>query len=195
MPGLAVKQLQRDGLGPVELQVAAGETLALYGASGSGKTLLLRAIADLDPNQGEVTLGAHARNTLPAHRWRTLLAYVPPESHWWAETVGPHADEWDNGMLQALGFTPEVLDWEIRRLSSGERQRLALLRALSRQPAGLLLDEPTANLDQDNTHKIEALIRDYQRQHQAPVIWVSHDEAQRTRVAQRVGRMQGGRLQ
>jgi ABC-type iron transport system FetAB ATPase subunit len=195
MPGLTVRQLQREGLGPLDLEVAAGETLALFGASGSGKTLLLRAIADLDPNQGEVTLGEHSRDALPAHRWRTLLAYVPPESHWWAETVGPHADQWDSGMLQALGFGQEVLDWEIRRLSSGERQRLALLRALARQPAGLLLDEPTANLDQDNTLKIEALVRDYQQCHRAPVIWVSHDEAQRARVAQRTGRMHGGRLQ
>jgi len=195
MPTLAVRQLRREGLGPIELSVGEGETLALFGASGSGKTLLLRAIADLDPNEGEVTLVEQSRNDLSADRWRALLAYVPPESHWWADTVGAHADHWDDAMLAALDFRPEVLDWEVRRLSSGERQRLALLRALCREPAGLLLDEPTANLDQGNTLRIEALLSDYQQKHQAPIIWVSHDEAQRARVAQRVAHMHKGRLQ
>ncbi len=195
MASLVVEQLRRDGLDPVNLSVESGQTLALHGISGSGKTLLLRAIADLDPNQGRVRLGERLRHQMPAHRWRALVAYIPPESHWWYDRVAAHISNWDRGLLQQLGFEEDVLNWEIRRLSSGERQRLALARALSLQPAGLLLDEPTANLDQDNTLRVESLIKDYQQRQGAPAIWVSHAPAQRERIAGRVGEMVAGRLQ
>ena len=71
------------------------------------------------------------------------------------------------------------------RLSSGERQRLALLRLLSRNPKALLLDEPTANLDDVNQQRVEALVEAYRQAHGAPVLWISHDVAQQRRVATR----------
>lgn len=194
MASLVVEQLQRDGLGPIDLTVSPAQTLALHGASGSGKTLLLRAIADLDPNRGRARLGEQDRSALAADRWRALVMYVPPESHWWAERVETHAPRWDNEVFAALGFEQDVLGWEIRRLSTGERQRLALARALSTQPACLLLDEPTANLDHDNTLRVEALIEGYRQRHATPVIWVSHDPAQRDRVAEKVREMAAGQL-
>ena len=195
MPDLIVTALQRKGLGPVDLSVSAGEAFAIHGLSGSGKTLLLRAIADLDPNDGEIVLGDSTRGQLAAHQWRSLLMYVPPESHWWADTVRQHAELWEPTLLSALGFDNDVLDWQVRRLSNGERQRLALARALSAGPAGLLLDEPTANLDEMNTRRVEQLVNDYRKTHNAPVLWVSHDAAQRRRMAQREGEMVRGRLQ
>ena len=84
---------------------------------------------------------------------------------------------------------PDALDWEVARLSTGEKQRLALLRLLANQPRALLLDEPTASLD---PRKVEDLLHTYRQQHAAPVLWVSHDPAQRQRVAQRVLELKEG---
>ncbi|MFM1891551.1 MAG: hypothetical protein RLZ44_628 [Pseudomonadota bacterium] len=194
MAELRLAALQPQHLHPVDLRVAAGECLALHGPSGSGKTLLLRAIADLDPNRGEAWLDDVARSSLRAHQWRRRLGLVPAESHWWDETVGTHAAAWDHGLLERLGFPAAVLEWEVSRLSSGERQRLALARALANRPDALLLDEPTANLDADNTARLEELLAEYRRAHHTAVIWVSHDPAQRLRVAERSAVLQDGRL-
>ncbi len=194
MPALHIEHLERPGLQVADLHVPAGQVLCLHGPSGSGKTLLLRAIADLDPNQGRVRLGELIRDELPAPLWRRRIIYVPPEAHWWAETVRPHAARWPEDALDALGFAPEVLDWSVRRLSTGERQRLAVLRALARDPQALLLDEPTANLDPDNSARVERLLLDFARRQQAPLLWVSHDPAQRARVADAQRQLVGGRL-
>lgn len=191
---LIVEDLQRDGLGPLGFSVGEAQTLCLHGASGSGKTLLLRAIADLDPNEGEVSLGQQQRSQTPAHLWRQRVMYVAPEAHWWEDTVGDHATEWDFQLLATLGFAEDVLSWQVSRLSSGEKQRLGLLRALSCRPTALLLDEPTANLDPDNARRVEDLIRDYQAEVASPIVWVSHDPEQRTRVADQTLELRAGQL-
>lgn len=72
MSDLVIEQLQREGIGPIDLGVYAGTTCCLYGDSGSGKTLLLRAIADLDPNRARIRLGEAVRDDMPA--------YVPSEA-------------------------------------------------------------------------------------------------------------------
>jgi len=94
-----------------------------------------------------------------------------------------------------LGFDHTVENWEINRLSTGERQRLALLRALSRKPRVLLLDEPTANLDPDTTIAMEKVVQSYCSDSEAGYIWVSHDPQQRQRLGARQLTMLDGRLQ
>jgi ABC-type iron transport system FetAB ATPase subunit len=191
-PRLQLIGLHPPLLRPVDLSVQPGETLALHGPSGAGKSLLLRAIADLDPNEGEALLDGTPRSRFKAPDWRRAVMLVPAESHWWADSVRPHAEHWDDAMLQALGFETQVLDWETRRLSSGERQRLALARALTLRPSVLLLDEVTANLDDSNTERVEQLLRDYQRDTGAAILWVSHDPDQRARIARRQARVADG---
>jgi ABC-type iron transport system FetAB ATPase subunit len=192
---LSARDLAGPVFGPVSLDVAAGECVAVMGASGAGKSLLLRAIADLDPNDGDVALNGITRNAIPANVWRRQVALVPAESGWWADIVSEHfiAAPPDMGLLDALGLGPESLDWAVARLSSGEKHRLAILRALSLRPKALLLDEPTASLDETATERLEAVLRQ-QNADGIPVLLVTHDAAQAERLAACVITMAGGRI-
>ncbi|MCH8504430.1 MAG: ATP-binding cassette domain-containing protein [Ectothiorhodospiraceae bacterium] len=191
---LAIHDLDCGTLRRVSLTVEPGEIVCLSGPSGSGKTRLLRAIADLDAHGGEVMLGGSNQQRTPAHCWRGWVMLVPAESQWWAETVREHCLDLSEADLAALGFGPEVMDWSVSRLSSGEKQRLAVLRALSHQPEALLLDEPTANLDGDSTRRMESWLRERIRRERLPVIWVAHDPGQIARVADRHFRIDGEQL-
>jgi ABC-type iron transport system FetAB ATPase subunit len=93
-PLLQIRDLRTNILKPASLALAAGECVAVTGPSGAGKTLLLRAIADLDPNQGVVSLEGRDRSTIPGPEWRRLVGYVPAEPGWWTETVGEHFGDW-----------------------------------------------------------------------------------------------------
>ncbi len=180
---LEIRDVRRLHLGPISFGIDAGECVSLQGPSGSGKSLLLRAIADLDPHEGAVLLDGVAQDEMAGPVWRRRVGYLPAESGWWARTVGEHFDgEVDFG---AMRFGADVLDWEVRRLSTGERQRLALLRLLANAPEALLLDEPTANLDAAATEAVEAMVQQYRTQRGAPVLWVAHEGWQRRRVASR----------
>lgn len=196
MHQLRIQQLVTRHVGPIELAIAAAECVCIQGASGSGKTLLLRAIADLDPHRGELQLDGASCESLPAPEWRRLVALVVAESQWWSERVRDHFDRGVNPLWMAqLGLPDAAMDWELARCSTGERQRLALLRTLMQAPAVLLLDEPTGNLDQESTRRVEALLDEYRLQRQAALLWVSHDSAQIERVAQRSFLLDSGRLQ
>ena len=192
---LSVRALARPGLEPVSFDLGAGECVALRGPSGSGKSLLLRALADLDPSQGTVCLDGHDRETMPAPRWRRLVTYVPAESGWWAETVGGHFADWTAAapLVALLGLADDCRDWPVSRLSTGERQRLALVRTLVQQPRVLLLDEPTSGLDPDTGRAVEALIEGHRAAGRA-VLWATHDAAQSARVASRLLAVDGGRV-
>lgn len=192
MSGLRVEALGGEGWGPLDLEVDAGECLCLSGPSGSGKTRLLRAIADLDPHTGTAYLDDTPATSFKAPLWRRQVALLPSDSRWWAATVIEHFDRDAEIPLAEIDLPAEATQWTVERLSSGERQRLALLRVLAHQPKVLLLDEPTANLDAANTQRIEALVADYRRSRQAAVLWVSHDEAQIKRVADRQLKLEQG---
>lgn len=185
MRGLNIKGLQVRHIGPFDLTIAPGECVVLTGPSGAGKSLLLRSVADLVPHSGKVRLNGSDCDQTPPPGWRKTVALLPSESRWWHDTVGEHFHDHDRGQLARLGFDASVMKWDIRRLSSGEKQRLALLRLLVNQPAALLLDEPTANLDAENTGKVEHLLMEYKAARNASLLWVSHDADQAGRVADR----------
>lgn len=180
----SVRDLSRPGLSPVSFDLARGECLAIQGASGSGKTLLLRAIADLDPNDGSITLNGVARGSIPAPQWRRRVAYVPAEPGRWADTVAAHFADWHDAepLAGAIGLSPSCRDALLSTLSTGERIRLALVRTLVLDPAILLLDEPTGALDTETARAVETLIA-RRRSEGVGVLWVTHDSAQVRRVA------------
>lgn len=194
MARLKIESLRFKTRGPYDLTVEPGECLCLSGPSGAGKTLLLRSIADLDPHEGRVFLDEIDSFTLDAPAWRRTVGLLPAESQWWWDTVGPHFSTFEPERLEALGFGADVMGWEVSRLSTGERQRLALLRLLVNRPRALLLDEPTAALDPSNVGQVETLLEDYRRKTKAPVLWVSHDPAQARRVADRTYEISESRL-
>jgi ABC-type iron transport system FetAB ATPase subunit len=192
-PLLSVQGLKRTGIEVPDFALAAGEALAVSGPSGSGKSLFLRALADLDPNEGALAVGGEDRASMPAPRWRRRVTYVPAESGWWAERVGEHFEDWDAAAPSAarLGIPTEAGDWPIARLSTGERQRLALLRALVQGAHVLLLDEPTSGLDVETTWAVEARLREFLSGGGA-LVFVTHDPAQARRLAKRALRFGNG---
>lgn len=197
MAGLRLQRLSARLLQPVDLDVAAGELVFLSGPSGAGKTLLLRAIADLDPHEGEAWLDGIACSALPPQEWRRRVCLLPAESHWWGARVEDHFPSplRSEAVFQQLGFGTDVLAWSISRLSTGERQRLALARLLAVNPDALLLDEATANLDPPNRSRVEAIVDAYRTERAAAVLWVSHDPEQRQRRGARRLVIQDGRLE
>ncbi|WP_444937819.1 ABC transporter ATP-binding protein [Microbulbifer sp. JMSA002] len=194
MSKLHIENLSNDLLQKVDLAIAPGEVVCLSGPSGSGKSRLLRAIADVDPHNGQISLGNNLQEAMSGHQWRRQVMLVPAQSAWWYETVGEHFNQPMGQALKILGFPDEATEWQVSRLSSGEKQRLALIRALSYTPQALLLDEPTANLDADTTSKVETWLMDEISKHQYPVIWVAHNREQIQRVASRHIEIQGSCL-
>lgn len=191
---LKVAELRRAGLHATSFDLADGQGLAIAGASGSGKTLLLRAIADLDPSTGRVVADRLERDRVPAPEWRRHVAYVPAESGWWTDRVGDHFDRAAAArLLQQLGLPEDAPDWTVARLSSGERHRLSLVRALCRDPRVLLLDEPTATLDPAATALVEAEIA-RRLADGVSVLLVTHDPGQAARLGLPERRMVAGRL-
>jgi ABC-type iron transport system FetAB ATPase subunit len=182
---LTITNLSFQQRGPFSLRIESDQIVSLTGPSGAGKSLLLRAIADLDLHQGDCAVDDKTCNAMPAPQWRRLVGLLPAKSVWWFDTVGEHFQEREQPWLGNLGFETDVMNWTVSRLSTGEQQRLSLLRLLQNRPQVLLLDEPTASLDADNTRRVEQLINEYQRAQHCAILWVTHDRQQATRIAQR----------
>jgi putative ABC transport system ATP-binding protein len=193
---LQIRGLRRLHVGPIDLSIEDGTCVSLMGASGSGKSVLLRMIADLDPHEGDALLDGKACSAMPAPAWRMLVTYVAAESGWWDETVAAHfAPDTDfKAILPAVGIVAEASGWPVARLSTGERQRLALLRAFRPANRVLLLDEPTSGLDATSIDLIENLLRE-RLSRGAAILMVTHDAEQASRMGSRHFLLKDGHLE
>lgn len=185
VPLLAVQQLQVKGMAKaVDLSLQADDIYMLFGSSGSGKSQFLKALADLIVHQGKVLLQGISQAEFTAPAWRAQVMYFAAETAWWADTVADHfVKPVEQSTLDEVGLQATHMHANPDDLSSGEKQRLALLRGLQRKPKVLLLDEITANLDPDSETLVEALVDSYARTNHAGVIWISHAPEQVKRLA------------
>ena len=192
---LEARSLRRLHLGPIGFALEARECVSVSGQSGAGKSLLLRMVADLDPHGGEVLLDGVPCSAMAAPAWRRLVTYVAADSGWWDDRVAAHfAPDIDlAALLPRVGIAPDAATWPVARLSTGERQRLAVLRALRPANRVLLLDEPTSGLDPGSSGLVEELLRERLAAGTA-ILLVTHDAEQAARMASRHLEVRAGEL-
>jgi osmoprotectant transport system ATP-binding protein len=214
---LAVRGVEKrypDGtaaLAGVDLEVAAGETLALVGESGSGKTTLLRLFNRMtEPTAGEVWVAGRRAAELDPIALRRATGYVPQEGgllpHWTAAAnveLVPRLLGWDRErrrarareMLALVGLDPALHGARYpAELSGGQRQRVAFARALAGDPSTVLLDEPFGALDALTKAELHREFLDLKRRLGKTLVLVTHDLAEAFLLADRIAVVQGGRL-
>jgi UDP-glucose/iron transport system ATP-binding protein len=196
----------------VTLKLHAGDRLGVLGPSGAGKTVLLRAMALLDPLDAGTILwqGRPVRDEgVPLFRKRVIYLHQRPalfdgsvlDNLRLPFALKNHRDRvFDRNraldLLANLGRDAEFLAKPSRRLSGGEAQLVALVRALELEPAVLLLDEPTASLDLPTTQAVERALEDWLTAGNdgRAFVWVSHDLEQTRRMTTRRIYLRAGRL-
>ena len=191
----------------VSLAVDDGEYFVLMGATGSGKSLLIKAICGLlRPESGSLTIGGH--DVTSSEPRRRSIGYLPQDC-----ALFPHLDVARNiafagrahglshrkamaaaGQLIELLNLGSLIDRRSDTLSGGERQKVALVRALAAQPQLLILDEPLSALDEPTRREIALELRRVQRRLKIATVHVCHNLQEAEAVADRVGIMSAGRL-
>ncbi len=184
-------------LGPVSLDVALGSATVLLGPSGAGKTTLLRAVAGFLPTSaGTVRLAGASIGSLPPER--RGFGFVPGNLGLFSDRRvrqnvrypiglrgGPDVEGRTAHWLERFGLTA-LADRYPRELSSGERQRVAMARALASDPKALLWDEPLAALDVESREELLRLLADLLETERIPLLLVTHDPATAFALASRV---------
>lgn len=197
----------RTVLDELSFEIAQGHTLAVIGASGCGKTTLLRVLAGLERQSGgHIRVGGRAVESLAPQSRQTLYLYQEP-------LLFPHLDVFENiafGLrLRGLRDAPirqsvtallaelELEGYEhraVETLSGGQRQRVAFGRALIVQPALLLLDEPFSSLDPDTRSAMQLLFKRVAQEHRITALFVTHDLKEALRMGDTFALLEAGRL-
>ena len=201
-----------SALNDVSLKVGKGAFMSFVGPSGSGKTTLLNLIGGLDrPTTGKVlfkgaSLENMSREQLAAYRrenigfifqtYNLLPVYSVYENILFPLILNglkeSHVRERVENMVAKVGLMDQI-NKKPAQLSGGQCQRVAIARALVKDPLLILADEPTANLDSENSHQILELMRELNHEYKAAVIFSTHDEKV-TRYIRREVRLEDGRV-
>jgi sulfonate transport system ATP-binding protein len=180
-----------------DVEISAGEFVAIVGRSGCGKSTLLRSVVGLEtPQTGTIDLGTVAGHDKPDVRvmfqdsrllpWRRVLPNV-------MLGLDPALIPRARTVLAQVGLAERTNDWPAT-LSGGQRQRVALARALVHDPNLLLLDEPLGSLDALTRIEMQQLIEDIWRSRGFTAMLVTHDVAEAVSLADRVILIEGGRV-
>jgi len=187
-------------------EVRKGETLAIAGPSGSGKSSLLRLLNRLDePTSGTVYLDGVDYRKIAPRELRRRVGMVTQRAYLFPGTVvenlrfGPRqrGEELNQSRIEELLAGVGLAGYgsrDVANLSGGEAQRVSFARTLANSPEGLVLDEPTSALDEDSKHGVEALIVQIGHAQGIPCVLVTHDMGQAARLAQRVLILEAGRI-
>jgi multiple sugar transport system ATP-binding protein len=203
------KVFQQRGKPPVhavagiELAVAEGELLGLLGPSGCGKSTTLRMIAGLEePTAGDIRIAGRSIVALPPHERNVAVAFenyalFPPLTVEENIAFGmrarkeAHPRERAREVAQRLGISG-LLDRKPGGLSSGQKQRVSLARAIVRKPSVLLLDEPLSHLDASEREQTRRELKHLQRETGYTTVLVTHDQHEALSLADRIAVMDGG---
>ena len=197
----------------LDLELAPGEIVLVMGPSGSGKTTLLSMLGGLlRPSRGEIwidgtDIAALSERELPPFRARTfgfifqdfnLVAALSARENVEvalniAGRTGAGARERAEGLLTGLGLA-DRLDFPVEKLSGGEKQRVAIGRALLSSPRLLLLDEPLSSLDEKRKQEVMPFLERLRDHARMPIVYVSHSVAEVERLANSVVFMDAGRV-
>jgi putative ABC transport system ATP-binding protein len=175
------------------------ETIGITGPSGSGKSTLLRIANNLeDPASGNVLFQGKDVTEWEPTELRRCMILVPQQASMFPGTVRKNLlwglkihnrsapDEKLRKVLKEVNLDPDMIERTGENLSGGEKQRIAIARALLLEPCVLLLDEPTSALDEKSTLAVESTINDIIEQRQIGVLIVTHNREQSERFTERV---------
>ena len=194
----------------VDCAFETGQMTAIVGSSGSGKTTLLSLLAGLDvPTKGSIRFQGQSTAELDRDAWRlknvsviyqnfNLFAHLTALENaayplYLQKRPKGQAEEEAAAQLAAVGIQPDQLGRDPRMLSGGEQQRVAIARALAAGSELILADEPTGNLDEENSQNIFAILRDLAHGRERCVVVVTHDMELAKRT-DRIVRIQDGRI-
>ncbi|SEB54222.1 ATP-binding cassette domain-containing protein [Paenibacillus sp. GP183] len=191
----------------VSAQIAQPTVIALLGASGQGKSTLLRILSLLDePDEGDILLQQVSFRSMDQRSWRMKVCYVAQQAVMLSGTIEdnlkivsylhkkPHDHQLMSQLLKQLDLEHLQLGKSAADLSGGEKQRISLIRSLLLRPEVLLLDEITASLDMHSMKLVEQLLLNWHREEGTTLIWVTHNLEQAHSVSQRIWFMGNGTL-
>lgn len=199
MKGVSMSYGQRTLFKDFTLDLHRNEIIGISGESGSGKSTLLRIAVDLvTPTEGEIVFQGKDVKDWNPQELRKCIILVPQEASMFPGTVRDNllwglkihdqdaSDEELEAIMEEVNLSGEYLDRVAENLSGGEKQRIAIARALLLEPCGLLLDEPTSALDEKSTLAVEKTVKGLLESRDIGVLVVTHNREQAERFTDRV---------
>jgi putative ABC transport system ATP-binding protein len=190
----------------ISFNIEAGDFISVIGPSGSGKSTLLKLCSHLiSPTQGEILFKGQNIMDYNPMELRKSISYCFQTPYLFGDTVKENINfpflirnlNWDQERIENLfssfNMTPDYLNKDVKTLSGGEKQRIALIRNLLFTPEILLLDEITSALDVENTKIVESVVSSLNKTGIA-ILWITHDLEQSIKYANKVLTLEAGRI-